>query len=58
MGLNELYKAIKAHIILIKYFPSLNEGYLIIDQEEKRTKISLHTSVNRALTFSIKETNC
>ncbi|XP_057969608.1 uncharacterized protein LOC131158772 [Malania oleifera] len=36
MGLNDTYKAIKAQILLIKPFPSLNEVYSIIQQEEKR----------------------
>ncbi|XP_057982393.1 uncharacterized protein LOC131167614 [Malania oleifera] len=40
MGLNDTYKAIKAQILLIKPFPSLNEVYSIIQQEEKRREIS------------------
>ncbi|XP_022894048.1 uncharacterized protein LOC111408533 [Olea europaea var. sylvestris] len=40
MGLNDSYREIKAQILLIKPFPSLNEVYSIIQQEEKRREIS------------------
>ncbi|XP_057960647.1 uncharacterized protein LOC131152798 [Malania oleifera] len=43
MGLNDTYKGIKAHILLIKLFPSLNEVYSIIQQEEKRREISANS---------------
>lgn len=33
MGLNDTYEAVKAQILLIKPFPSLNEAYSIIQQE-------------------------
>ncbi|KAG7966386.1 hypothetical protein I3843_08G048800 [Carya illinoinensis] len=41
MGLNDSFKGIKAQILLIKHFPSLNEVYSLIQQEEKRRHISL-----------------
>lgn len=39
MGLNDSYKQIKAQILLIKPFPSLNEVYFLVQQEEKRREI-------------------
>lgn len=39
MGLNDSYKEIKAQILLIKPFPSLNEVYSLVQQEEKRREI-------------------
>lgn len=41
MGLNDYYKRLKAQILMIKPFASLNEVYSIIQQEEKRREISL-----------------
>ncbi|KAG2717175.1 hypothetical protein I3760_03G161400 [Carya illinoinensis] len=49
MGLNDTYKALKAQILLIKPFPSLNEVYSIIQQEEKRRQISVDTSVGDSM---------
>lgn len=40
MGLNDSYKGIKAQILLIEPFASLNEVYSIAQQEEKRREIS------------------
>lgn len=51
MGLNNTYMGIKAQILLIKPFPSLNEVYSIIQQEEKRKEIWTQgcTSISMAL---------
>ena len=49
MGLNDSYKGIKAQILLIKPFPSLNEVYSIIQQEEKRREISTEGSVHDSM---------
>lgn len=40
MGLNDSFKGLKAQVLLIKPFPSLNGVYSIIQQEEKRRQIS------------------
>lgn len=45
MGLNDSYKGIKVPILLIKPFPSLNEVYLIIQQEEKYRLKGLHLNL-------------
>ncbi|XP_021899435.1 uncharacterized protein LOC110815796 [Carica papaya] len=39
MGLNESFKGLKAQVLLIKSFPTLNEVHSIIQQEEKRRDI-------------------
>lgn len=46
MGLNDSYREIKAQILLIKPFPSLNEIYSLVQQEEKRQEISNPGPVN------------
>lgn len=40
MGLNDTFKGLKAQVLLIKPFPSLNKVCSIIQQEEKRRQIS------------------
>lgn len=54
MGLNDLYKEIKAQILLIKPFPNLNEIYSIIQQEEKRREISIEGSAFESMTLFTK----
>lgn len=49
MGLNDSYKGIKAQVLLIKPFPSLNEVYSIIQQEEKRREISTEGSAPESM---------
>ncbi|XP_057981103.1 uncharacterized protein LOC131166526 [Malania oleifera] len=54
MGLNDTYKAVKAQILLIKPFPSLNEVYSIIQQEEKRWEISTNSLGNDSMAMVSK----
>ncbi|XP_057980027.1 uncharacterized protein LOC131165892 [Malania oleifera] len=54
MGLNDTYEAIKAWILLIKPFPSLNEVYSIIQQEEKRREISTNNLGNDSMALASK----
>ncbi|XP_057953976.1 uncharacterized protein LOC131148272 [Malania oleifera] len=54
MGLNDTYKAIKAQILLIKPFSSLNEVYSIIQQEEKRREISTNNLDNDSMALMSK----
>lgn len=49
MELNDLYKGLKSQILLIKPFPSLNEVYYIIQQEERWKAISSVGLNNKAL---------
>lgn len=55
MGLDESYKNIKAQVLMMKPFPSLNEVYSIMQREEKRREISSDLCPNRAMTFGIKD---
>ncbi|XP_022868110.1 uncharacterized protein LOC111387759 [Olea europaea var. sylvestris] len=54
MGLSDSYKGIKAQILLIKPFPSLNEVYSIIQQEEKRREISTEGYLHESMTLLAK----
>lgn len=54
MGLNDSYKALKAQILLIKPFPSLNEVYAIVQQEEKRRHISSDNAVTDSMALLAK----
>ena len=57
MGLNDSYKGLKAQIFLIKPFPSLNEVYSIIQQEEKRREIYSDAPSTEALALLAKDAN-
>lgn len=52
MGLHDSYKDIKAQILLIKPFPSLNEVYSIIQQEEKRRQIYVETPTSETMALA------
>ncbi|XP_041001733.1 uncharacterized protein LOC121247453 [Juglans microcarpa x Juglans regia] len=54
IGLNDSYKGIKAQILLIKPFPSLNEVYPIIQQEEKKREISTEGPVHDSMAMFIR----
>ncbi|XP_022853917.1 uncharacterized protein LOC111375346 [Olea europaea var. sylvestris] len=49
MGLNESYKDLKAQILLMKPFPTLNEVYATIQQEEKRGNLRESRKQNSSL---------
>ncbi|XP_022843309.1 uncharacterized protein LOC111366850 [Olea europaea var. sylvestris] len=55
MGLNDSYKELKAQILLIKSFPSLNEGYSIIQQEEKRRLLFSDGIINESMALLIRD---
>ncbi|XP_042951333.1 uncharacterized protein LOC122286124 [Carya illinoinensis] len=56
MGLNESYKGIKAQILLIKPFPSLNEVYSIVQREEKRREISTEGPAHHSMALFTRGT--
>lgn len=57
MRLNESYKGLKAQIMLIELFLSLNEVYSIIQEEEKCRDISADSQSSKALPLMVKEPN-
>ncbi|XP_022863085.1 uncharacterized protein LOC111383236 [Olea europaea var. sylvestris] len=56
MRLNDSYKSLKAQVLLMKPFPSLNEVYSIVQREEKRREISVDIPVNDTMALMAKAT--
>lgn len=54
MGLNDTYKSLKAQILLIKPFSSLNEAHAFIQQEEKRRQISFDNPTDDSMAMLAK----
>ncbi|XP_022853674.1 uncharacterized protein LOC111375116 [Olea europaea var. sylvestris] len=54
MGLNDSHKAIKAQILQIKPFPTLNEVYSIVQQEKKRRQISIDASIPNSIVLATR----
>lgn len=55
--LDESYENIKTQVLMMKLFPNLNGIYSIVQQEEKRRKISTNLNPNSAMAFNIKDSN-
>lgn len=57
MGLDDSYEGMIDQILMMRSFPSMNEVFFIIQQEEKQREVSIEFTSNRAMAFSIRETN-